>query len=79
MEEKYTTWQAIEKPAFREKIKDSTEKMTENERKYLRFLLEYVKGRGAIQTDILQFLLDYPMTEQNQEVAVLELLKENGG
>lgn len=79
MEEKYTTWQAIEKPAFREKIKDSTEKMTENERKYLRFLLEYVKGRGAIQTDILQFLLDYPMTEQNQATAVLELLKENAG
>lgn len=80
MEEiKYTTWQAIEKPDFREKIKDSTGKMTEGERKYLRYLLEYVKGRGAIQTDILEFLMEHPITEQNQAGTVFELLKENAG
>ena len=80
MEEiKYTTWQTIEKPDFREKIKDRIENMTEEEKKYLRCLLEYVKGRGAIQTDILEFLMKHPVSQQNQANTVFELLRENAG
>ncbi len=77
MDVKYITWKMMEQNKFREKIKDCTDRMTEEQRKFLRDLFEYIKARGAIREDVLELFLQFPMKSQNQVEAVLELLKQN--